>query len=161
MPELDRQGLEQAFDIPQELEIVDESTTTSVDNPSGSEVEIIEEGFDLSSDEEAEKIIKDNIDRANDLLDKVQEEITTGNFSARVVEVAGQLINSVTQAAKELLSNSMNRRHLLLKDRVLMLKRRELDIRELGADKPKNQNLIIASREDVLRLLKDPGEKEK
>ena len=147
MPELDRQGLEETFDIVQEPEIF-----------SDKEVVIIEDGFDDDLDEDAEKIIKDNIDRANDLLDKVQEEINTGNFSARVVEVAGQLINSVTQAAKELLSSSMNRRHLFLKDKILALKRRELDIKELGAARPKNQNLIIASREDVLKLLKD-GEK--
>lgn len=149
MPELDRQGLEETFDIVKEPEIVSEDEKGVV---------IIEDGFDDDSDEDAEKIIKDNIDRANDLLDKVQEEITSGNFSARVVEVAGQLINSVTQAAKELLSSSMNRRHLFIKDKILALKRRELDIKQLGAARPKNQNLIIASREDVLKLLKD-GEK--
>jgi len=155
MPELNIQGLEETF-IPQTVEVVPDNEPTPVDGPDP-EVEIVD-NFEDDLDEGAEKIIRDNIDRANDLLDKVQEEMGKGNFSARMVEVAGQLINSVTAAAKELLANSMNRKHLLLKDKVLMLKRRELDIRQLGADKPKNQNLIVASREDVLKLLKDSTE---
>jgi len=150
MPELDRKWLEEQFGVIPEVVL-----------PGGVVPDIvIEDLFELDTDEETEKIIKDNIDRANDLLDKVQEEIGEGNFSARVVEVAGQLINSVTQAAKELLVNSNNKKHLLLKEKILMLKKREIDIKQIGAGTPKNQNLIIASREDVLKFLKDPEETE-
>jgi hypothetical protein len=158
MPELDRIGLEEQFEIPVlEPVVVEHHEVVSVDTPAPSAQvpEIFDEEDDFDDLAEAEKVIKDNIDRANDLLDKVQTEITNGNFSARMVEVAGQLINSVTQAAKELMTNAHTKRQIILKDKVLMLKRREIDIRQLSSNTPKNQNLIVASREDVLKLLKE------
>jgi hypothetical protein len=158
MPELDRIGLEEQFDIPVLEPVVvehHEVPATISMPPSAAQVPEIFDEDDFDDLADAEKVIKDNIDRANDLLDKVQQEIQNGNFSARMVEVAGQLINSVTQAAKELMTNAHTKRQINLKDKVLMLKRRELDIRQISTNAPKNQNLIVASREDVLKLLKE------
>ena len=44
--------------------------------------------------------LKNNIFNANQLLEKIQHEMNNGNFSARLAEVAGTIINSVTQSSK-------------------------------------------------------------
>ena len=89
----------------------------------------------------------------NNILDKVEEELSVGNFSARLVEVAGQLINSITQGTKTILDNTNYNKYLDIKKGLALLKKREVDIKAMKLDKPKSQNLIVASREDVLKAL--------
>ena len=91
--------------------------------------------------------------RVTDILDKVQEEVEGSNFSARLVEVAGQLINSITTSTKTILDNDNYNKYLDIKKGLALLKKREVDIKALKIDRPKSQNLIVASREDVLKLL--------
>jgi hypothetical protein len=50
-------------------------------------------------------VLESNIDRANRILDLIEGELNDGNFEARLIEVAGQLINSVTNAQKEIISD--------------------------------------------------------
>lgn len=141
-PVLDRQGLEDEFNMAEEAEVVE---AESVDH------------FEVEWERENSTVqgLKGNIERANEILDKVQDEIEHGNFSARLVEVAGQLINSVTAASKEILEKEYKDEYLGLRNKLYLLKKREVEIRALGTNRPKNQNLIVASREDVLKLLKD------
>ena len=47
--------------------------------------------------------LKNNIFNANQLLEKIQHEMNSGNFSARLAEVAATVINSVSQSSKEIL----------------------------------------------------------
>jgi len=147
MPELDRQNLDNEFDLPdQEQECPDE--------------------FEVEFDKEnsTEQLLRDNIERANGILDQVEEEMTNGNFSARLVEVAGQILNTITNSIKEIQTKENNQAVLLLKARMVEMKRYELTLKEKKINKPTNQNLIIANREDVLKLIeenkKDKEEKE-
>ncbi len=139
-PSLNRQGLEEEFNVV-EPEIV---IAEPVDD------------FELEWEQNNATIqgLRNNIERSNEILDKVQDEIEHGNFSARLVEVAGQLINSVTTASKEILEKEYKDKYIGLRKEVVLLKKREIEIRSLSYNRPTNQNLIVGSREDVLKLLK-------
>ena len=144
-PLLNRNGLQEEFEMAEtvEAELVEPTPQTD------------EFEAEWESDNNAVQKLRDNIERANDILDKVQEELEHGNFSARLVEVAGQLINSVTAAAKEILESEYKGKYLGLREQLVLLKKREVDIKALSSTRPTNQNLIVASREDVLKLLND------
>ncbi len=141
MTTLNTHGLEEEFNLA-EPEIVE----PEIVEPDPFEVEWEAQNNEI-------KILKDNIDRANDILDKVQDEVEGANFSARLVEVAGQLINSITQGTKTILDNDNYNKYLDIKKELALLKKREVDLKALKIDAPKSQNLIVASREDVLKLL--------
>jgi len=144
-PTLNTENIEREFDM--ESEVIEPEIVES--DPFEEEWE--EENSDLN-------ILRKNIERANEILDKVQEEITTnGNFSARLVEVAGELINSITAGSKALFDKSYQDKYLDIRNKIVLLKEKEVEIKQLGTNRPINQNLIIASREDVLKLI----EKEK
>ena len=145
MPELDREGLSKHF----ELEVLNDQVDDMI-----KDLEVIEE-------ENAEVSLKENIDRANRILDQVEDELTNGNFSARLVEVASQMINSVTSAASQIQSTSYNNDYLQLREKLLFLKRMDLKFRIENAKKRKDdttkigsQNIILTDRESVLKVLK-------
>jgi hypothetical protein len=138
-PLLDRQGLSEEFNMAEQM------PTAPTDE------------FELEWEKDNDTIegLRKNIDRSNAILDTVQDELEHGNFSARLVEVAGQLINSVTTASKEILEKEYKDKYIGLRQQVVLLKKREVDIKAMTYNRPTNQNLIVASREDVLKLLKD------
>lgn len=99
-------------------------------------------------------IIKNNIERANAILDKVEIEINSGNFSARLVEVAGNIINSITAASKELISDENYKQYLVLRKKLVKYKKLEVEWKITGkSNKITNQNLILTNREDLLKLM--------
>ncbi len=49
-----------------------------------------------------DKILLSNIDRANSLLDKLENQMDTGQLEARMFEVASQLINAITTASSSI-----------------------------------------------------------
>ena len=59
---------------------------------------------DIGYDDPLEAL-RNNIHNANQLLEKIQHEMNNGNFSARLSEVAFGIINSITQASKEIISD--------------------------------------------------------
>jgi hypothetical protein len=146
MTTLNTHGLEEEFNLAEQEVTEVEAVEPELVEPDPFEVE-----WEAQNDEI--KILKDNIDRANDILDKVQDEVEGSNFSARLVEVAGQLINSITTSTKTILDNDNYNKYLDIKKGLALLKKREVDIKALKIDRPKSQNLIVASREDVLKLL--------
>lgn len=147
MPELNRRNLEDELNIDSE----------NVQEEEPIEPEIVEEDeFEKEWEHENDPrtIIANNIDRANEILDKVQEELNSGNFTARLVEVAGNLINSVTAASKELISDENYKKYLHLRDKLVKLKKIEIDWKVSGkGNRIANQNLILANREDILKIL--------
>ena len=147
MTTLNTHGLEEEFNLAEQEEVSDAVEPEIV------EVDPFEIEWEAQNDEI--KILKDNIDRANEILDKVQDEVEGSNFSARLVEVAGQLINSITTGTKTILDNDNYNKYLDIKKGLALLKKREVDIKALRIDRPKSQNLIVASREDVLKLIED------
>ena len=148
MPTLDRQGLEDEFNMATEV----------------LEPEIVEDEadpFELEWEEDNSdgNVLRRNIIRANTVLDKVTEELTTkGNFSARLVEVAGQIINTISTASKVLIDDTNYNKYLDIRKALALLKKREVEIKAIKSDRPINQNLIVASREDVLKLLREKPE---
>ena len=137
MSELNRQGLSEEFD----LEKVENQPITT----------IYEEG------EDPDEIIKKNIDRANRILDQVEEELVNGNFSARLVEVASKTMDSITNAVSQIQSTVYNQDYLQLKARVIELKEEELEYKVKNLKKPTvgSQNIIFTDRESVLKALKN------
>lgn len=138
---LDRNNLQDEFDMePLENEVRDISTKLA-DDPI--------------------EALKDNIDRANDILDILEREMRSGNLSARMAEVSGQLINSVTNASKEIMSGINYSKYLEIREKMVTLKEKEIKIKERQLKKPSNQNIIVTDRESILRLLEDKGNEEK
>ena len=100
--------------------------------------------------------LKKNIYNANQLLEKIQYEMNNGNFSARLAEVASTIINSVTQASKEILSDQNYEDYMEVRRQIVLLKEKELDIKKAKFIRPPNQtNILITSREDLLKALED------
>lgn len=99
-------------------------------------------------------VIKKNIHRANVILDKIQDEMNAGNFTARMVEVSGNIINSITAAARELVTSDNYQAYLGIRQQLADLKEREVEIKEKRTIKnTTNQNLILTNREDLLKIL--------
>lgn len=106
-----------------------------------------------------EEIIRNNIARANRILDRVEFEIDNGNFQPRLVEVAGQLINAVSTAVANLNLNIYNSQYLQLKNRMVSLKEVEIRMKEGTLNKPTNQNIIVTDRETILKMLENKDKK--
>ena len=146
MPLLDREGLTEEFnmtDEPIEAEIVDDE-----DTPDPFEQE-------WEKEESPQTKIEENIERANSILDLVEEELRGGNFSARLVEVAAGLINAVTAAGKELITDRNYKLYLQTKFRMVELNKEKLEwqkSKSLTGGRTEN-NLIIASRDQIMKLL--------
>lgn len=108
--------------------------------------------------DDPDDILRENIQRANRFLDKVENEIEEGNFSARMLEVAGQLLNSVTAAASQIQSSGYNDAYLQVREKLVSLKQVELELKrrklEKGSSGTTKQQMIIASREDILGIIR-------
>ncbi len=141
MPELNMDNLDEEFGLP------------PVDSRTGL--------VQRKDEDDPVEILKDNINRANEILDLVQDQMLRGNMTARLVEVASDLINGITAAAKELSSDGLQKVSLQLKNRMVELKEREVVVKEKRISNRStgvtNQNIIISNREDILKFIK--GEK--
>ena len=107
-------------------------------------------------------IILKNIDRANGLLDKLEQTIEN-SASARMFEVAATLINAVTQAAASVIGTSQHADELLYKEKVLELKERETRVKEIIGKKDGGKtvnNMIVTDRESLLKIIQDNPEKQ-
>lgn len=138
--ELNLQGLDEIFndenEIDREIEekIVDFKTDIDYDN--------------------AIDALKKNIHNANQLLEKIQHEMNHGNFSARLAEVASTIINSVTQASKEILSDQNYEDYMDVRRALVLLKEKEIEIKQTKLTRPPSQtNVLVMSREDLLKKL--------
>ena len=113
--------------------------------------------------DEPEVILRKNIDRANEMIDMLMNQLSQGNITARLVEVAANLVNGVTASAKELQNEVLQNKSLLLRAKMIQLKEREVVVKEKKLVSSSNrhvtnQNLIISSREDILKLLESDSE---
>jgi hypothetical protein len=113
---------------------------------------------------EADKLLAENIYKANLLLDKVVDEAQREGITPRMAEVGSYLANAVTVAVEKIYTKNFQNSSLQIKHRMLNLKEKELELKlralELHAGRPTVQhNVIIADRESVLKLLKENREK--
>lgn len=143
MPELDRNKLNEEFN----LEKIENQPL---------------EPFPYNEDEDPDVIIRNNIERANRILDTVEDELLNGNFSARLVEVASKMIDSVSTAVSQIQSTAYNEDYLQLRGRMVELKEREIDhkVKQVSSGQSvRNQNIIFTDRESVLKALRSNKEK--
>jgi len=112
---------------------------------------------DIEYDDPLEAL-KLNIFNANQLLEKIQHEMNNGNFSARLAEVAGTIINSVTQSSKEILADKNYGEYMEVRRAMAQLKAREIELKEqrgLNNVGGNTTNVLITSREDLLKMLEN------
>jgi hypothetical protein len=138
MPELNRNKLENVFDM-ESIETIESDISA----------------LPMADEDSADEIIKTNIVRANRILDTVEEEMDNGNFSARMVEVASKLIDSVTSAASQIQNNTYNNEYLLLREKLVELKRIETErkVSLATGGNTTNQNIIVTDRQSILDIL--------
>ena len=120
---------------------------------------------DLQDEEpDIDQIILSNVNRANRILDKVEDSIERGEFTASMIEAAGKLIDSVTSAATSITGISYNSEVLKQKDRDLDRKEKELAIKQITQSKNSETNItnnnLIMNREDLMELIESGGKKE-
>jgi hypothetical protein len=111
-----------------------------------------------------DNILYSNIDRANRLLDKIEEEITNGDTAARLFEVSSQLINAITTATTSIVGYARDDADLEYKNRVLELKEKELQLKSIIKGEKQqsigtvNNNVIVSNREDIMKLISEQKE---
>ena len=130
--ELDRKGLSEEFDI-EYIKAENKKLEKQTKN--------------------AEESLEENIERANRILELVENELNEGNFSARLVEVAGQIMNTVTNTNKEMLTNINYKTYLQIREKLIQYKYDELEMKQNKIKQPTNQNIILSNREDILKIL--------
>lgn len=149
MPTLNRETLMDEFDMSEDDTIIIEPETEQ-EETDPCEIE-------YNAERDKRNILKENIENANVVLDRIKEEIHGGNFEPRMIEVAGQIINSITTASKELITDENYNRYLDLRSKMVDLKAIEVKHKVSKGKNTNvtNQNLFIGSREDMLKLLQD------
>jgi hypothetical protein len=111
------------------------------------------ERLTLVSDTDPEEVLKENIERANRILDRVEQELESGNFTARMVEVAGNILNTVTNSSKEILANINYKKYLQIRQSMVQYKYDELEAKQTKFRSPNSQNIIVSNREDIMKLI--------
>ncbi len=115
--------------------------------------------------ENPDEILYGNIQRANDLLDRIEQEAGT-SFSARLMEVAAALVNAITSAANSIVSNEVSKETTEQKREYLDLKKLQVENQQNKDSKEtedgqkaisyNQQNVIcISNREELLEVLKN------
>ena len=131
--ELDRDNLSDVFDM--------------------NEIESEVDRLTLVSESDPEEALKENIDRANRILDRVEQELENGNFTARMVEVAGNILSNVTNSSKELIANINYKKYLQIREKMVKYKYDELEAKKQKFRSPTSQNIIVSNREDIMKLI--------
>ncbi len=107
----------------------------------------------LVSDTDPDEVLKENIERANRILDRVEQELEHGNFTARMVEVAGNILNTVTNSSKEIITNINYKKYLQIREKMVQYKYDELETKQSNFRSPSSQNIIVSNREDIMKLI--------
>ena len=156
MSELNRDNLAEEFDIENE-EI---------------EIETFKEILDKAKElEDPNNVLSSAIEKAGRFLDMIERESVNGNFSARMMEVAANLINVITTTANSIatinstwFNDELKQVRSQQKWKELDQKDKELELKkmyyqnQLGDGNPNgttNNNVIVTDRESVLKFLKN------
>jgi len=111
----------------------------------------------------SEDFIRENIDKANYMLDMAIEAFSEGQLKPSMVEAVARLIDSVTTAANALITAETDSFGLQIKADMLKLKERELDLKTSIGGKPTNQqNIFVGTFNDLLKQInqKEPKQVE-
>lgn len=108
----------------------------------------------------AQDIIRDNIERANDFLDLITEQLKGGNVSGIMLQAVAKMIDSVTTAANALISAEAENWGLQLRADMLNLKERELKLKQLSGGPPRasGNNVFLGSFGELIGQINQPKE---
>ena len=150
-PQLNIEGLDREFNIK------GGNITTQINQISDMKKELQGISKELEG-EDPDKIILDNINRANRMLDLIEEDVKSGSRSARLFEVCGQLINAITSAATSITGISYNQQVIDNKERALDIKEKELTVKNIArgdGDVNVTNNNLIMTQQQLLDMLKE------
>jgi hypothetical protein len=111
-----------------------------------------------TDDEESpDKIIRENIVKANKILDVTIDAVVRGVIEPRMIEVAVKAVESITTAALALNNTSIGFGKLNIEEEMLQIKRKELELKTQqlaqGSIKNMTNNIIMTSREEVMKAI--------
>lgn len=154
MADLDFANLLEEFNLPEptedEIKKIKDVKSEVAGEVAGMEVESVDP-------ENPDLIVAKNIAKADAILNRLMQEMNDGNFSPRMVEVSGQIINAITNSTSLLYNKNFNLANIQLKIQQIKLKEKEIDLlagRAIGGDTT-NQNIIFTDRETILKYLKN------
>jgi len=104
-----------------------------------------------------DRVLQENVVKANLVLDRIINEMENGNFSARMAEVAAKVVESITNIASVMGNISNQFADLQTKLEMIKLKEKQIQLQErkiTNINKIGNQNILVTNREDLLKLLK-------
>ena len=103
----------------------------------------------------AEEYIRENIEKANFLLDIALESVgQKQKVSAEMMQSISRLIDSITTASTSLISDEENEWGLQIKEEMIRLKEREIELKSIsGTPKPSQQNIFVGSFNDLLKQI--------
>ena len=134
---------------------IDKIFVSEVDDEPGEIVSIIDDQEDDGI--KPEDVIKENINKANKILDITLDAISRGMMNPRIVEAAIKAVESVTSAAMAL----NNCEKLDLDRGLFQLREKELEIKmkQLQSQKSIGTNIIVTTRENIMKALKHNDQK--
>lgn len=164
MTDIDRNALNALFNI--ETDDIEEIPITTFK-------EVLKKAKEI---EDPNNVLTSVIEKAGTFLDMIERESVNGGMSARYMEVASTLINTIVTAANSIatvnsmyLENELKKVRIDQKDRELDQKDKELEIKEFyyknkqiegGAIKNQN-NILVTDRESILKFLENKNDVQK
>lgn len=157
-----------------------------INNNTSTNSSILEEEFNLDSPEETSKNVQEikemrqallntigdsnrdpddilyvNINRANDLLDIVQNDINTSEKpNARLFEVAAQLVNAITSAATSVQNSGFGMMKHEYNMKIADIKEKEVAVKAAiaqgkGSTGSTDEKVLVMTREQLLGIIGD------
>lgn len=113
-----------------------------------------------------DQLLYKNIERANKILDKLEESILLGESPpARLIEVYGQILNTITTASTALSGNIFAQQKHEYNMKMVEVKEQEVDVKRIVAqskldgvvDGPKTQTgkVMVMDRESMLKMIRE------
>jgi hypothetical protein len=111
-------------------------------------------------------ILYKNIERANKILDKLEESILLGDgVNARLIEVYGQILNSITSASTSLSGNTFAQQKHEYNMKLVEVKQQEVEVKRIVAgtklaglqeskgDESRPEKVLVMDRESLLKMI--------
>lgn len=126
--------------------------------------------------EDPNNILTTIIDKAGKILDIVETEMANGSVSGKLAESASNILSVLMQTTNSMVNNysiqvndEMKQEQLSQSNRRLDQRDKEIQIKELyyknkqleDGGNTTNNNVILSSREDILRFLENKGKEPK
>lgn len=164
-PNINVTNLNSIFECAETGDLVDTSTGEIISTEDAlAEVKVLKNEIKNIEDSlpDVDQIILNNIDRANNILDKVETQIINGNMTGTMLEACATLINAVTSAATSVTGISYNNEMLDIKREELRIRDKKVMMDSIKDNTPTqvtgdvnitNQNLVM-TREELLKELR-------